>query len=139
MLTSIYRNKSFFAEKFEQFSWNCNIPNYLFLFPRFPKVSKLHRFRLLLSPNTSHIQGTEEELNYAQLNLGCVITTYKLPRILFVLIKSFQLFNIVCQMYPSVFFEGPERKQKMYREYKKQKKGNVHSLIKGEDTVKNST
>ena len=46
-----------------------------------------------LSPavNTSHIQVNEEELNYSELNLGCIISNYKLSRILFILIKSAQL------------------------------------------------
>ena len=127
MLTSIYRNRYFFMKKFEQFSWNQNTPNYLFCFPGFPKVSSLHRFLLLFSPNTSHIQGTEQELNYCELNPGCIFSNYKLSRILFILIKSFQPFNmyiiIIYLTYSSVFYEDPERKQKMYRVYKNRKKG----------------
>ena len=108
------------------FSWNQNIPNCLLCFSCFPRDSNLHHFLLLLSPNTSHIQGSEEELNYCELNLGCIIGNYKLSRIPFILIKSFQPFNmyiiIICLTYLSVFFEGPQRKQKMYRVYKNRKK-----------------
>ena len=117
---------AFLRIKFEQFPWNQHIPNYFFCFPCFPKVVNLHRFLLLLPANTSHIQGTEEELNCPKLNLGCIISNYKLSRILFFLIKSFQLFNayiiLICLTYPSVFFEGPERKQKTYRVYKSRRK-----------------
>ena len=67
-------------------------PKLLILLSVFPQ--SLQSTSLSPAVNTSHIQRTEEELNYSELNLGCIISSYKLSRILFILIKSVQL--LIC-------------------------------------------
>ena len=100
ILSLIYKKKCFLLKSFEQFSQNQNIRNYSFYLPRFPKVSNLHSFLLMLSPNTSRTQRAEEEMNYSELKLGCIITNYKLSRILF---TNFQFENKVFSALQYVF------------------------------------
>ena len=137
-LASIYRNRWFFVEKNLNSSPGARTCQTTYSIFRFPQSFQSTSFSPAV--NTSHIQGTEEELNYSELNLGCIISNYKLSRILFILIKSVQL--LMCIQFVWQFhqyFLRAQRENRRCTVCTKQKKGSVYILIKAEDTVKNNT